>query len=212
LVVTYALTVAMACGHFGTGVTEMLVILQGLLDSVRRLTLAFQVIWVVFLLDVNFDLYKLLGLETYLPRPAFVVASRFTLKISSLLIVENPTKAIGHTRWNVGDSLQWTVLRDSIDNVLTRGSSQGFLVGFAYSLDGCIFDMLVARNASRVVRPFVVITGKASSVETIDDISALKILLPKMRSTVSNFFIFTERIKWPVRQVSGISLSQRATA
>lgn len=46
---THTLAVVTAGGHLSTGIAECLMFLQGLLNGVRWLTLAFEVIWVVIL-------------------------------------------------------------------------------------------------------------------------------------------------------------------
>jgi hypothetical protein len=150
--------------------------------------------------------------KAYLSRPSFIVTSWLTLKVGSLLIIENATKTIRHARGNVGHSLQWAMLRHSICNVFPWSGPQRFLVRLADRLDGCVLDVLVTRNTSGIVRTFVVVTSETSCVETVDDISSLEVLLSKMRCTVSNLFILAEYIKWPVRRVSRITLLQRATA
>jgi hypothetical protein len=104
------------------------------------------------------------------------------------------------------------VLFNSIDDILSWCGPQSFLVRFTNRCDRCIPDVLIACNAGGVVGTFVVVTSEASGVEAVDDIGSLEVLLSKMRGTVSNFFIFTQCIKWPVRHVSRVSLLKRATA
>jgi hypothetical protein len=167
---------------------------------------------VIYLWIVSNNTVGLFGCETYLSGPAPIITSWLSLKIGSLFIIENPTKAICHTRWNIGNSLQWAVLRYGINDVLLRCGSQCFLVRFADCFDRWILYVLVACDAGGVIWTFVMITSGPRYVEPINDISALKVLLSKMRGTVSNLFVFADRVKWPVRHVSRISLLKRATA
>lgn len=51
--IAYALAVRPTCRHLDTAVTKRLAILEGLLDSERRFTLAFEVIWLVLLDNVS---------------------------------------------------------------------------------------------------------------------------------------------------------------
>jgi hypothetical protein len=127
LVVTKALAMAMARSHLNAAVT-ILVILQSLLDGVGGLALAFEVIWVVNLRAVSDNSMYGFQCETYLSRPTPVITTWFPLKIGSLLIVENPTKAVWHTRWDVGNSFQWTVLGYGIYDVFAGSGPQRFLV------------------------------------------------------------------------------------
>jgi hypothetical protein len=53
LIVINRLTVTVAGGHLDAGVANGLVVLQSLLDAVRWLALAFEIIWVVLLQNVS---------------------------------------------------------------------------------------------------------------------------------------------------------------
>jgi len=182
-------------------------VLESFFNTVGRFTLALQVVGVVCL-------WSLVRMDTdrhsiaYLSRPAPVVTAWLSLKVGSLLIVESPTKAIGDTGWLVGGSFDGTMLRNGIDDVLPRRSPQCLRVRLTDCSNGGIFDMLViARNAGSIIWSFVVITCESGVVETIDDICAGKVLLPKMRSTVSNLLVITNDIKWPVGSISRVALS-----
>lgn len=198
--------------HLGASIADGLVVLQGSLDGERWLALAFEIVWVVFLYPINMCSRQLALEVSYLSGPTPVVCSWLTLQIGSLLIIENSTEAVGHTRWDVGNAFQRAMFRDGIVDVLARRSPQCLLVGFADRIDGCILDMLVASNACSVVWAFVVVASGADCIESIDHVRALEVLLPKMRRPVSNFLIFSESIKWPVRHVARVSLSKRAAA
>jgi|TARA_R110002003_G_scaffold126_46_gene11813 hypothetical protein len=151
--------------------------------------------------------------STYNTWPTPVVASGLSLKIGSLLIIENPTKAIWNPWWNVGNSFQWAMLCHSIDNVLSWSCPQCFLVCHSNRSNRRILDVLVvACKAGRVIWSLVVVTSKAGCIESIDDVGTLEILLPKMRSTVSSFLIIAYSIKWSVRHVPRVSLPKRAAA
>lgn len=149
---------------------------------------------------------------SYLSRPTPIVPSWLALQIGSLFIIENSTKAIGHTRWDVGNAFERTVSGDGIVDVLTRGGPQSFLIGLANRIDGCILDMFVASNVGSIVWSFVVVTSWTDCIEAVDYVRALEILLPKMRRTVSYFLIFLQSIKRPVGHVARVSLSKRAAA
>lgn len=198
--------------HLGASIANGFVILQGSLDGERWLALAFEIVWVVFLYPINMCSRQLALEVSYLSGPTPVVCSWLTLQIGSLLIIENSTEAVGHTRWDVGNAFQRAMFRDGVVDVLARRSPQCLLVGFADRIDGCILDMLVASNACSVVWAFVVVASGADCIESIDHVRALEVLLPKMRRPVSNFLIFSESIKWPVRHVAWVSLSKRAAA
>jgi hypothetical protein len=144
--------------------------------------------------------------------PTAIVASRLSLKIGTLFIIEYPTKAIRNTRRCIGNSFQWTMLRHSIDDVLSRRSPQSFLVGLSDGRDRRVLHVLVAGEAGCIVRALVVVARKAGGIQTIDNVSALEVLPPKMGSTVSNFFVLTEYIKWSVTSVSRVTLPERTTA
>jgi hypothetical protein len=72
--------------------------------------------------------------------------------------------------------------------------------------------MPVPRNAGGVIGALVMVSSGARCIESINDISALEVLLSKMRSTVSNLFVFADRIEWSVGHVSRVSLLKRAAA
>lgn len=72
--------------------------------------------------------------------------------------------------------------------------------------------MPVASNVGGIIRAFVVVLRDARLVQSVDDVGALEVLLPKMRSTVSNLLIFAEDVKRPVRLVTRVALLERATA
>jgi hypothetical protein len=154
----------------------------------------------------------MIRLDTYLSRPTLVIASWLPLKIGSLFIIENPTKAVRHTRWDVGNSFQWAMLRYGIHDVLSWRCPQCFLVGLADRFNRGILDVLVARDAGGIIGAFMVVTSRARYIEPIDDISTLEVLLSKMRGTVSNLFILADCVKWPVRHVSGVSLLKGTAA
>jgi hypothetical protein len=211
LVITKALAMAMARSHLNAAV-PILVILQGFLDGIGGLALAFEVIWVVNLRAVSDKSEHGFQSGTYLSRPTPIIATWFPLKIGSLLIVENPTKAVWHTRWDVGNSFQRAVLRYGIYDVFTGSRPQCFLVRLADCFDGWILHMPVPRDAGGVIRALVMVSSGARCIEPINDISALEVLLSKMRGTVSNLFIFADRIEWSVGHVSRVSLLKRAAA
>jgi hypothetical protein len=199
--------------HLGTGIADPLVVLQSLLDGEGWLTLTLKVIWAVLLRRSALHIHWLEGYVTYQSSPSPQIAAWLSLKIGSLLIIENATKAIWCTRWLIGYSFQGTVLRHSIKNGLARGSPQCLCVRLADRLDGRVLHVLVvARDAGSIIGAFVVVARKSGSVESVDDIGALEALLPKMGSTVSKFFIFANRIKRPDGHVSRISLPKRAIA
>ena len=102
--------------------------------------------------------------------------------------------------------------RYRIDNVLSGRGPQCLSVRLFDCLNGRILHMLVAGNASGIVRAFVVVLRDARFIEAVDDIGALKVLLPKMRGTVSNLLVFAEEVKRPVRLVTRVALLKRATA
>jgi hypothetical protein len=213
LIMTEALGMAMARSHFDAAVASALVVLQGFLNSVGWLAFAFEVIRVVCLKIVSkLQRSELSGYNTYLSRPTLIIASWLPLKIGPLFIIENPTEAIRHTRWDVGNSFQWAMLSYGIHDVLSWCCPQCFLVGLANRFNGWILDVLVARDASGVIRTFMVVTSRPRCIEPIDNIGALEVLLSKMRGTVSNLFILTDCVKWPVRHVSRISLLKRSAA
>jgi hypothetical protein len=72
--------------------------------------------------------------------------------------------------------------------------------------------VLVARDAGCIVRTFVMVTRETRNVEAVDDVRALKVLLPKMRSTVSKFFFLTDCVKRSVALVAWVTLAKRPTA
>jgi hypothetical protein len=94
-----------ASGHLRASVAKTLVILQGLFDGERRLALALEVVWVVFLRYVNKVLTRKNSRGTYHTRPSAVITSRLSLQVSSLFIIENPSETISHARWYDGNTL-----------------------------------------------------------------------------------------------------------
>jgi hypothetical protein len=96
----------------------------------------------------------------------------------------------------------------SVDNVFTRCSPQSLLVGVLDCRKRAVLNMLVTGDSGSVVWALVVVLTKRRLVEAVDDICALEILLPKMRSTVSKFFFFTDLVKRPVGPVARIALFQ----
>jgi hypothetical protein len=188
------------------------VVLEGSLDCERRLALAFEIVWVVLLYMVNVCSLYSIREASYLSGPTPVVRSWLALQIGSLLIIENSTKAIRHTRWDVSNAFQRAVSADCIVDVLTWGSPQCFLVRLAHRVDGRILDVLVASDVGSIVGTFVVVTSGTDGIEAVDYVRALEVLLPKMRRTVSDFLIFAEGIKRPMGHIARVSLSKRAAA
>ena len=68
--------------------------------------------------------------------------------------------------------------------------------------------MSITRKAGSIVGAFVMVRGESCTVESVDDVGALEVLLPKMVSTVSGFLIFTDLVQWLVRHVAWVSLPQ----
>jgi hypothetical protein len=184
-----------ASGHLRASVAKTLVILQGLFDGERRLALALEVVWVVFLRYVNKVLTRKNSRGTYHTRPSAVITSRLSLQVSSLFIIENPSETISHPRWDNSNTLQRTMPLHSIDDVLPWGSPQGLFVRVLDRRERTVFGIPIASETGGIVRALVVVPTEACFVQTIDDVGALEVLFPKMRSTVSNFLIMTQLVK-----------------
>jgi len=171
------------------------VVLEGLFDGVGGLALALEVIGVVF------D-----------SRPATVITARLSLQVGSLFIIENPSEAISHARGKVSNTLQWTMPLHRVDDVLPWSSPQGLLVRILDRRKRAILGIPVPSDARSVVRALMVVSREARLIETVDDVGALEILLPKMGRTVSNFLIMTYYVKGSVRLVTRKALFQRVIA
>jgi len=85
-----------------------------------------------------------------------------------------------------------------IDNVLSWGSPQSLLVRVLNRRERAVLGIPVSSDTGGIVGALMVVPTKACFVKTIDDVGALKVLFPKMGSTVSNFLIMTQLVKWPV--------------
>jgi hypothetical protein len=136
--------------------------------------------------------------STYDTRPTTVVTSRLSLQVGSLFIIENPSETISHARWYYSNTLKRTMPLYRIDNVLSWGSPQGLLVRVLNRRERAVLGIPVPSNTGGIVGALMVVPTKACFVKTIDDVGALKVLFPKMGSTVSNFLIMTQLVKWPV--------------
>lgn len=141
-------------------------------------------------------------------RPAAIITTGLTLQVGSLLVIENPSETIRHTRGNVGDSFERTVSLHRIDNVLTWGGSQCLLVGILDSRKGTVLFHSVAGNAGCIVGTFVVVTTNARLIEPVDDVGTLEVLFPKMWSSVCNLFIVTQLVERSVGLVAWVTCFQ----
>jgi hypothetical protein len=82
-----------------------------------------------------------------------------------------------------------------VDDVLSWGSPQGLFVRVLDRRERTVFGIPIASETGGIVRALVVVPTEACFVQTIDDVGALEVLFPKMRSTVSNFLIMTQLVK-----------------
>jgi hypothetical protein len=144
---------------------------------------------------------------THHTRPAPVVSPRFALEVSTLLVIQNPPKAIGHAWWNVGNAFKRAVLCHCIQNIFPRCGPQCLLIGVLHSGNGTVLIAEVAGDVSGIIGALVVITA-ADGIETVNNVSALEVLLPEMMSTVCRFGVFAQDVKGPVGVVPGIAFLQ----
>ena len=144
--------------------------------------------------------------STYDTRPTTVVASRLSLQVGSLFIIENPSETISHARWYYSNTLKRTMPLYRIDNVLSWGSPQGLLVRVLNRRERAVLGIPVPSDTGGIVGALMVVPTKACFVKTIDDVGALKVLFPKMVSTVRSLGLFANRV-----QGRGPSVVQRCS-
>ena len=133
---------------------------------------------------------------TYDAGDSLVVAlvQRVALHVGAFLVVVDTAELIRHARRDSGDALQWTVSIDSVLDVFPWCRPQRFLIRVLHGCHRAVLLVSVTGEAGGIVRSLVVVLRYSGSVESIDNVGALEVLLPKMVSTVRSLGLFANRV------------------